>query len=158
MIHWAVTNFVFSVFSFAVNENLRKVTDNLTIYIEYESWKCCNNCHIVELNKILPTFGNQKLTHLTNCICTKGRYFVPMICIFSLPIFFCYGTMYHVNISYLLATNVHIWLQGERHKFLPMYCIEFLSFFILYLKCGVFIKFVYNLILFKGFLMVVWFS
>ena len=35
--------------------------------------------HGVEPNKMLPTFGHQKLKPLTDCICTKGRYFIPMV-------------------------------------------------------------------------------
>ena len=52
---------------------------NLTNYVKYESWKYCERWHIVEPNKMLPNYGKQKMTHLNNCICTKGRYFVPLV-------------------------------------------------------------------------------
>ena len=67
---------------FLANETLRNVTKNLENYCKYESWRYCDKCHIVEPNKMLPTFGHQKSTTFTNCICTKGRYFVPMVCFF----------------------------------------------------------------------------
>ena len=64
---------------FPGNENLNKVASNLNNYVKYQSWKYCNRCHIVEPKKMLPNYGKQKMTHLNNCICTKGRYFVPMV-------------------------------------------------------------------------------
>ena len=63
------------------NEMLRHITANLENYVKFESWKYCEKCHIVEPNKMLPTYGHQKMAPLTNCICTKGRYFVPMVCL-----------------------------------------------------------------------------
>lgn len=51
------------------------------IFVKCESWKYCEKYNIVEPNKMLPTCGHQKLTPLTNCICTKGRCFVPMVCL-----------------------------------------------------------------------------
>ena len=42
-----------------------------------ESWKYCQHCEIVEPNKMLPNYGNQKISFLTDCLCQKGRYFVP---------------------------------------------------------------------------------
>ena len=70
-------------------------------YIKYESWKC----HIVEPNKMLPNYGHQKMTPLTNCICSKGRYFVPMV---YLTIYFLlsYGvslTIPTLNVTSLFA-------------------------------------------------------
>ena len=60
---------------------LRDITANLENYVKFESWKYCEKCHIVKPNKVLPTYDHQKTAPLTNCICTKGRYFVPMVCL-----------------------------------------------------------------------------
>ena len=57
------------------------MANNLENYIKYESWKYCDKCHIVEPNKMLPNYGHQKMTPIRNCICSKGRYFVPMVCL-----------------------------------------------------------------------------
>ena len=46
-----------------------------------ESWKYCQHCEIVEPNKMLPNHGNQKIGFLTDCLCQKGRYFVPTVSI-----------------------------------------------------------------------------
>ena len=100
--------------TFTVNENLQKVADNLTHYVKYESWKFCEKCHIVEPNKILPTYGNQKLTHKTSCICTKGRYFVPMVRVFlsfisktfKTVIYYIYIYIYNIYI----CTYMHIYI------------------------------------------------
>ena len=96
--------------TFTVNENLQKVADNLTHYVKYESWKFCEKCHIVEPNKILPTYGNQKLTHKTSCICTKGRYFVPMVRVFLSFISKTFKTViYYIYIYiYIIYIYVHI--------------------------------------------------
>ena len=58
--------------------------ENLVNYATLESWKYCEKCHIVEPNIMLPTYGNQKMGHITSCICTKGRYFVPMVWFFCI--------------------------------------------------------------------------
>ena len=79
---------------FYSQRNLQKATDNLTNYIKFESSKFCQKCHIVEPSKMVPTYGNQKLTHLTDCICTKGKYFVPMV-------FFLLFLLLHVPIQYI---------------------------------------------------------
>ena len=100
--------------TFTVNENLQKVADNLTHYVKYESWKFFEKCHIVEPNKILPTYGNQKLTHKTSCICTKGRYFVPMVRVFlsfisktfKTVIYYIYIYIYNIYI----CTYMHIYI------------------------------------------------
>ena len=96
--------------TFTVNENLQKVADNLTHYVKYESWKFFEKCHIVEPNKILPTYGNQKLTHKTSCICTKGRYFVPMVRVFLSFISKTFKTViYYIYIYiYIIYIYVHI--------------------------------------------------
>ena len=57
------------------------MANNLENYIKYESWKYCDKRHIVEPNKMLPNYGHQKMMSITNCICSKGRYFVPMVCL-----------------------------------------------------------------------------
>ena len=46
-----------------------------------ESWKYCQHCEIVEPNKMPPNYGNQKISFLTDCLCQKGRYFVPTVSI-----------------------------------------------------------------------------
>ena len=58
--------------------------ENLVNYATLESWKYCEKCHIIEPNKMLPTYGNQKMGHTTSCIYTKGRYFVPMVWFFCI--------------------------------------------------------------------------
>ena len=60
---------------------LRDITANLENYVKFESWKYCEKCHILKPNKVLPTYDHQKTAPLTNCICTNGRYFVPMVCL-----------------------------------------------------------------------------
>ena len=60
---------------------LHDITANLENYVKFESWKYCEKCHIANPNKVLPTYDHQKTAPLTNCICTKGRYFVPMVCL-----------------------------------------------------------------------------
>ena len=67
---------------FLVNKDLRTISQNLLNYVNFESWKYCQKCHLVEPNNMLPNYGNQKLTYIKNCICEKGRYFVPTVCIF----------------------------------------------------------------------------
>ena len=94
--------------TFTVNENLQKVADNLTHYVKYESWKFCEKCHIVEPNKILPTYGNQKLTHKTSCICTKGRYFVPMVRVFLSFISKTFKTVIYYIYIYIYIYNIYI--------------------------------------------------
>ena len=71
---------VFTHFVLA-NEMLWDVTTNLENFVKFESWRYCEKYDIVEPNKMLPTWGHQKLAPLTNCICTKGSYFVPMVCL-----------------------------------------------------------------------------
>ena len=118
--------------TFTVNENLQKVADNLTHYVKYESWKFCEKCHIVEPNKILPTYGNQKLTHKTSCICTKGRYFVPMVRVFlsfisktfKTVIYYIYIYIYNIYI----CTYMHIYICCSIYISISIYlCIYYIS-------------------------------
>ena len=120
--------------TFTVNENLQKVADNLTHYVKYESWKFCEKCHIVEPNKILPTYGNQKLTHKTSCICTKGRYFVPMVRVFlsfisktfKTVIYYIYIYIYIYNIY--ICTYMHIYICCSIYISISIYlCIYYIS-------------------------------
>ena len=67
---------------FLVNKEVRTISANLLNYVNFESWKYCEKCHMVKPNNMLPNYGKQKLTYIRNCICGKGRYFVPMVCIF----------------------------------------------------------------------------
>ena len=101
-----------------VNENLSKVATTLTNYVKYESWNYCEKCYIVEPNKMLPTYGNQKKTHLKNCICTKGRYFVPMvwiILIFFLKSVSCIMT--YIYIYPFIIIDIYIYF----YKYLDTY-------------------------------------
>ena len=120
--------------TFTVNENLQKVADNLTHYVKCESWKFCEKCHIVEPNKILPTYGNQKLTHKTSCICTKGRYFVPMVRVFlsfisktfKTVIYYIYIYIYIYNIY--ICTYMHIYICCSIYISISIYlCIYYIS-------------------------------
>ena len=111
--------------TFTVNENLQKVADNLTHYVKYESWKFCEKCHIVEPNKILPTYGNQKLTHKTSCICTKGRYFVPMVRVF---LSFISKTFKTVIYNIYICTYMHIYICCSIYISISIYlCIYYIS-------------------------------
>ena len=105
----AISSTVHYYFHFIpVNENLSKVATNLTNYVKYESWNYCEKCHIVEPNKMLPTYGNQKMMHLKNCIYTTGRYFVPMVWIFR-KICFMYHNIY-ISFHYNRYIYIYIFL------------------------------------------------
>ena len=41
----------------------------------------------VEPNKMLPTYGSQKLNLIKNFVCQKGRYFVSTVCYTYILIF-----------------------------------------------------------------------
>ena len=126
--------------TFTVNENLQKVADNLTHYVKYESWKFCEKCHIVEPNKILPTYRNQKLTHKTSCICTKGRYFVPMVRVFlsfisktfKTVIYYIYIYIYNIYI----CTYMHIYIYVA----LSIYLYLSIYVYITYLKILIYLS------------------
>ena len=76
-----MNNKVLIIFSqIVVNEELQIKTGNLISYITEESWQYCDRYKIVEPNKILPNYEKQKMKHINNCVCEKGRYFVPMVC------------------------------------------------------------------------------
>ena len=122
--------------TFTVNENLQKVADNLTHYVKYESWKFCEKCHIVEPNKILPTYGNQKLTHKTSCICTKGRYFVPMVRVFlsfisktfKTVIYYIYIYIYIYIIYICTYMHIYIYICCSIYISISIYlCIYYIS-------------------------------
>ena len=59
--------------------DLEKVVDRLAIHNQFESWQYCEHRHLLSTNKMLPKFGNQNVTHTTDCICKHGRYGVPMV-------------------------------------------------------------------------------
>ena len=105
--------------TFTVNENLQKVADNLTHYVKYESWKFCKKCHIVEPNKMLPTYGYQKLTHITSCICTKGRYFVPMVRVFLS--FISKTVIYYIYIYICIYMHIYIYVALSIYQYLSIY-------------------------------------
>ena len=124
--------------TFTVNENLQKVADTLTHYVKYESWKFCEKCHIVEPNKILPTYGNQKLTHKTSCICTKGRYFVPMVRVFLSFISKTFKTVIYYIYIYIIyiCTYMHIYIYVA----LSIYLYLSIYVYITYLKILIYLS------------------
>ena len=121
--------------TFTVNENLQKVADNLTHYVKYESWKFCEKCHIVEPNKILPTYRNQKLTHKTSCICTKGRYFVPMVRVFLSFISKTFKTVIYYIYIYIYIYNIYMYIYAYIYIYmlLYLYIYIYLSMYILHI-------------------------
>ena len=58
---------------------LEKDAKNFIQYVTVESWKYCQHCGIVEPNRMLPNYGNQKISFLADCLCQEGRYFVPTV-------------------------------------------------------------------------------
>ena len=119
--------------TFTVNENLQKVADNLTHYVKYESWKFCKKCHIVEPNKMLPTYGYQKLTHITSSICTKGRYFVPMVRVFLS--FISKTVIYYIYI-YIIYIYIYMYIYAYIYISCSIYISIsiYLCIYIIYLK------------------------
>ena len=112
------TLIIFSI-TFTVNENLQKVAANLTHYVKYESWKFCDKCLIVEPKKMLPTYGNQKLRHITSCICTKGRYFYFLLITNSKTVIY-YTYMYtyifvYIYIYIYIIMYSYIYIYGYRY-------------------------------------------
>ena len=103
------TLIIFSI-TFTVNENLQKVAANLTHYVKYESWKFCDKCLIVEPKKMFPTYGNQKLRHITSCICTKGRYFVPMVRVYFLLITNSKTVIYYTYMYTYILVYIYIYI------------------------------------------------
>ena len=84
---------------FLVNKEVQTISANLLNYINFESWKYCERCHLVEPNNMLPNYGDQKLTYIRNWICKKGRLFVPMACLFYI---FYFGVFFHNKHSVIL--------------------------------------------------------
>ena len=126
--------------TFTVNENLQKVADNLTHYVKYESWKFCKKCHIVEPNKMLPTYGYQKLTHITSSICTKGRYFVPMVRVFLS--FISKTVIYYIYI-YIIYIYIYVYICIYIYMLLYLYINIYLSMYIYYISKNTYILNVY---------------
>ena len=86
------STFGFDSYQLAVNDGLQKIVDNLEKYVRIESWKYCKRCNIVQPNKMMPYYSNQKVMFVRNCIFEKGRYFVPMVRYIYISIYF-----FHVN-------------------------------------------------------------
>ena len=126
--------------TFTVNENLQKVADNLTHYVKYESWKFCEKCHIVEPNKILPTYGNQKLTHKTSCICTKGRYFVPMVRVFLSFISKTFKTVIYYIYIYIYIIYIYVHICIYIYVALSIYLYLSIYVYITYLKILIYLS------------------
>ena len=93
---------------------LQNTSQQLDTYIQLESWKYCQNCHIVEPNNMLPNFGHQKIGFLKHCICQKGRYFVPMV----IENFFFYFSFY---IKWCFFFQVLVYLKLKSIK--VFFCI-----------------------------------
>ena len=65
-----------------------------------------NDVNIVEPNKMMPNYGSQKVTFLSNCICEKGRYFVPMVrCIYICAYFSFMSILEIAILSLILIYN-----------------------------------------------------
>ena len=97
--------FFFSIFPYwhATNvfieyNRLQNTSKQIETYIQLDSWKYCQNYHIVEPNNMLPNFGNQKIGFVNNCICQKGRYFVPIV----MPHFIIYYVLDKLCIFFFL--------------------------------------------------------
>ena len=56
---------------FLVKKEVRTISANLLNYVNYESWKYCEKCDMVEPNNMLPNYGKQNLTYIRNCIWEK---------------------------------------------------------------------------------------
>ena len=84
--------FGYDSYQLIVNDDLQKTVNNLEKYVRIEGWKYCKRCKIVEPNKMMPNYGSQKVTFVNNCICEKGRYFVPMVRYIYISIYF-----FHLN-------------------------------------------------------------
>ena len=115
------TLIIFSI-TFTVNENLQKVAANLTHDVKYEIWKFCDKCHMVEPNKMLLKYGNQKLRHITSCIRTKRRYFVPMVRVYFLlitnsktVIYYTYMYTYILVIYIIMYSNIYIYMDIDTY-------------------------------------------
>ena len=65
-----------------------------------------NDVNIVEPNKMMPNYGSQKVTFLSNCICEKGRYFVRMVrCIYICAYFSFMSILEIATLSLILIYN-----------------------------------------------------
>ena len=62
--------------------DLQETVAKLTEWVKYESWSYCKTCHLLYTSKMLPTYGTGKIDYAKNCVCSKGRYYVPMVSIF----------------------------------------------------------------------------
>ena len=121
------TLIIFSI-TFTVNENLQKVAANLTHYVKYESWKFCDKCLIVEPKKMLPTYGNQKLRHITSCICTKGRYFVPMVRVYFLLITNSKTVIYYTYMYTYILEYIYIYIYIIMYSYIYIYGYRYILY------------------------------
>ena len=121
------TLIIFSI-TFTVNENLQKVAANLTHYVKYESWKFCDKCLIVEPKKMLPTYGNQKLRHITSCICTKGRYFVPMVRVYFLLITNSKTVIYYTYMYTYILVYIYIYIYIIMYSYIYIYGYRYILY------------------------------
>ena len=53
----------------------------------------CKDCHLLHPRKMLPTYGTGKIEYAKSCVCSKGRYHVPMV--FSTFSMFMYYVCYN---------------------------------------------------------------
>ena len=121
------TLIIFSI-TFTVNENLQKVAANLTHYVKYESWKFCDKCLIVEPKKMFPTYGNQKLRHITSCICTKGRYFVPMVRVYFLLITNSKTVIYYTYMYTYILVYIYIYIYIIMYSYIYIYGYRYILY------------------------------
>ena len=63
-----------------MDETVRKLRQ----WIEYESWTYCKNCHLLHPCKMLPNYGTRKIDYAKSCVCSKGRYYVPVVSTFEI--------------------------------------------------------------------------
>ena len=127
------TLIIFSI-TFTVNENLQKFAANLTHDVKYEICKFCDKCHMVEPNKMLLKYGNQKLRHITSCIRTKRRYFVPMVRVYFLlitnsktVIYYTYMYTYILVIYIIMYSNIYIYMD------IDIYYISIKNYILVYI-------------------------
>ena len=65
-----------------------------------------NGVILWSLNKMMPNYGSQKVTFLSNCICEKGRYFVRMVrCIYICAYFSFMSILEIATLSLILIYN-----------------------------------------------------
>ena len=109
--------------------------------MKYESWKYCEKCHIVESLIECSQHGNQKMTCLKNCICTKRRYFVPVawiILIFFLKTVSCVSIYPYIIIYIYIYTNIYIYIYIYIYVYVLIY-IQYIYIIQIYIYIYIYI-------------------